>query len=78
MNLNDTVGSLAEMGYVFSTTLPESSPATMLALDGQAGFEYWVGYHNFRVITRYNRSVKYALAIHQLGQAIRMATESRL
>ena len=78
MNLNDTVGSLAEMGYVFSTTLPESSPATMLALDGQDGLEYWVGYHNFRVITRYNRSVKYALAIHQLGQAIRMATESRL
>jgi membrane-bound lytic murein transglycosylase B len=35
------------------------------------GTEYWVGYHNFSVITRYNRSAKYALAAHQLGQAIR-------
>jgi membrane-bound lytic murein transglycosylase B len=35
------------------------------------GSEYWVAHHNFHVITRYNRSPKYALAAHQLSQAIR-------
>ena len=40
----------------------------MLAYEGSDGPEYWVGLHNFFVITRYNRSVMYALAVHQLGQ----------
>jgi membrane-bound lytic murein transglycosylase B len=35
------------------------------------GSEYWIGYNNFRVVTRYNRSAKYALVAHQLSQAIR-------
>ena len=32
--------------------------------------EYWVGFHNFFVITKYNRSVMYALVAWQLGQEI--------
>ena len=30
--------------------------------DGDDGREHWVGFHNFFVITKYNRSVMYALA----------------
>ena len=33
--------------------------------------EYWVGYRNFYVITRYNRSSFYAMAVFQLAQAVR-------
>jgi membrane-bound lytic murein transglycosylase B len=72
LELAETIGSLSRMGYVFTTELPEDAPAAVFALEAEGGgSEYWVGYHNFRVITRYNRSPKYALAAHQLSQAIR-------
>lgn len=70
LDLEETVGSLSRSGYAFSTEFPAQTPATVLALEGEQEQEYWVGYHNFHVITRYNRSVKYALAAHQLGQII--------
>jgi len=70
MDLNETVETLTQTGYVFPTDLPASTPATVLGLDGPDGTEYWVGYHNFLVITRYNRSVMYALAAKQLADAI--------
>ncbi len=72
LDLQDTVGSLSQMGYVFTTELPADTPAAPYALEADGGgSEFWVGYHNFRVITRYNRSPKYALAAYQLSQAIR-------
>jgi membrane-bound lytic murein transglycosylase B len=72
LDLADTVGSLAQLGYVFTTHQATDAPAAAYALEAQGGgSEFWIGYHNFRVITRYNRSPKYALAAHQLGEAIR-------
>jgi membrane-bound lytic murein transglycosylase B len=72
LELGETVGSLADMGYVFTTSLPSNAPAAAYSFEASGGgSEYWVGYHNFRVVTRYNRSTKYAVAAHQLAQAIR-------
>ena len=35
--------------------------------------EYWVGLHNFWVLTRYNRAVFYGVAVIELGQAVKEA-----
>ncbi len=66
----DTIKSLGERGVLFASDLPADSKSQLLAFEGENGFEYWVGFHNFFVITRYNRSVMYALAVHQLGREI--------
>lgn len=44
--------------------------ATALALEGDDGMEYWMGLHNFYVITRYNHSSMYALSVYQLSQRL--------
>ena len=53
----ETVTSLSHQGVMFSTDLPGDSKSQLITLTGDEGEEYWVGFHNFFVITRYNRSV---------------------
>ena len=67
---NETVSSLSQSGVMFSTKLSSDSKGQLVTLEGANGTEHWVGFHNFFVITRYNHSVMYALAVHQLGQEI--------
>lgn len=49
----------------------QTAGATVISLDGAQGREDWLVYRNFYVISRYNRSPMYSLAVHQLAQAIR-------
>jgi len=72
-------GNLAGLGVATAEALSPDAQAVLLRLDGPEE-EYWVGLENFYVITRYNRSNLYAMAVHQLGQEIKasyLATESR-
>jgi membrane-bound lytic murein transglycosylase B len=57
-------------GYAPTAEEDPSRPANLLTLDGADGPEYWLTFRNFYVITRYNRSPMYAMAVTQLAEAI--------
>ncbi len=48
-----------------------SGKASLIKLNTYSGDELWLGGHNFYVITRYNHSSHYAMAVHQLAGAIK-------
>jgi len=64
-----TLDDLAARGFRAVDPVP-ALPATLVTLEGAEGTEYWIAFKNFHVITRYNRSPLYAMAVHQLAQAI--------
>ena len=72
---SETVTSLSRKGVMFGTELNGDSKGELLTYEGANGVEHWVGFHNFFVITKYNRSVMYALAAYQLGQEISSRVE---
>lgn len=52
-------------------------PAALIDLaTPEQATEYWIGFQNFFVITRYNRSAFYAMSAFQLAEAIRRRKES--
>ncbi|MEM8548585.1 MAG: lytic murein transglycosylase B [Pseudomonadota bacterium] len=75
---NTTVAELRAAGVSFDAELPASAPALLIAFEGKVGPEYYVGLHNFYVITEYNHSAMYAMAVWQLGNAIAEQRASRL
>lgn len=62
-----TVAQLRVLGWQPATALADDLPVLAFRFEGEAGDEYWFGLHNFSVITRYNRSTMYAMAVHQLA-----------
>ncbi|KAA2283938.1 lytic murein transglycosylase B [Arenimonas fontis] len=73
-----SLAELGEAGFRPAQALGEDRPATLVTLEGDAGVEHWLGFRNFYVITRYNRSPMYALAVYQLSREIAAAREAAL
>ena len=65
-----TVAQFAEAGVVATETLDPEALATAMKFELEEGFEYWLGLHDFYVITRYNHSAMYAMCVYQLSQQI--------
>jgi len=65
-----TAGELASAGYLTALAPASDTPVSLLELEQRSGTEYWLTLHNFYVITRYNRSPLYAMAVYQLSQEI--------
>lgn len=51
--------------------VPDTTLATVARLEEADGEKYWLTFGNFYVITRYNRSPLYAMAVYELSEAIR-------
>lgn len=49
---------------------PETRAAVLIELENRDAPEFWLGFKNFFVITRYNHSALYAMAVYQLSQEI--------
>jgi membrane-bound lytic murein transglycosylase B len=60
----------------FGVSDGEAQKVMVFELEAENGPQYWVGHKNFYVITRYNRSNMYAMAVYELGQAVRARLET--
>ncbi|MEY2853652.1 MAG: hypothetical protein RL030_784 [Pseudomonadota bacterium] len=76
--LNETVAGLRERGYRFDTTLPGTAKAMRVPAQQLDAMQWRVGFQNFYVITRYNRSFLYAMAVNDLAQAMAERRSARL
>jgi peptidoglycan lytic transglycosylase B len=66
-----SVAAIRRTGASPAYIVADEMPVAVFAAETEAGARYWIGYNNFYVITRYNRSVNYALAVHELAQDLR-------
>ncbi len=68
---------LAEYG-ITSTQIPEDEvKIKFLEYELKDGHEFWLGFDNFYVITRYNHSALYAMAVYQLSEEIRIKHKAK-
>lgn len=66
-----SVQALQDAGVTFKSVAEKDPKAGVYHFQQKDSVDNWVGFHNFYVITRYNRSPMYAMAVHQLSQEIK-------
>jgi membrane-bound lytic murein transglycosylase B len=65
-----TLAQMAEYGVSTPPDRKPEMPAKLLSYELENGVELWLGFTNFYVITRYNHSPLYAMAVFQLAGEI--------
>jgi len=66
---------LAQSGLQSKAELDPDTAVALVRLEQKNHSEYWVGMQNFYVITRYNHSELYAMAVYQLSLLIKARME---
>ena len=69
------VSELSNSGIFPSQPVQPSALATPIRLEQPDHEEFWLGLENFYVITRYNHSNLYAMAVFQLSQSLKQAIQ---
>jgi len=70
MKPHKSIAEYKKVGVKPKARFSDGAKATLLKFDGKKGEEYWLGLQNFYVITRYNHSPLYAMAVFQLSQIV--------
>lgn len=68
-----TVAAIRRGGVTPAGPVADDALVCVFGAEMESGMRYWLGYNNFYVITRYNRSINYALSVHELAQELRRA-----
>ncbi len=68
-----TVAAVKKSGATPAEPVGDDALVTVFGAESEAGPRYWIGFNNFYVITRYNRSINYALSVYELSQELRRA-----
>jgi membrane-bound lytic murein transglycosylase B len=68
---NTVLDAMRHNGITPASPIPGDLTGALLSFEMQDGPEYWIGFNNFYVITRYNHSPLYAMAVYQLSEEIR-------
>ncbi len=72
-----TFDEAKKFGWQSEKALSGNAKVRGIELEGKGGAEYWLTMHNFYVITRYNRSDMYAMAVWQLGSHVEQKLQVR-
>jgi len=67
------VRQLTAWGYRPAEDTDPDRLATLIELEVAQGSEHWIAFEHFYVISRYNRSALYSMAVWQLSEAIAAA-----
>ncbi len=70
LELNQTIEGLGARGVKVEMDVAGDTPVVLISAEQRDGPAYRVGFHNFYVLTRYNASARYAMAVHDLAQAV--------
>lgn len=74
-----TVAEASRLGLITKTNqLNDTLKVKVIELESNYAKEYWLGFHNFNVIKRYNSSDLYAMAVYQLSTFIEQTRQKQL